>query len=406
MLTSSIEVTTVMITPPSPIRETIDKTVGYVKKNGVSFEKKLKDSQSDGKFAFLDPDHKYHQYYKSQLEGENDTPAQTTQQGQLNQEEAPIKEPAQRHFLTDLPPLSAYDLDVLKLTALYVAVNTPKHADALYKSMERKGNRSQFAFMNKGHSLQLLFQIYVDQYKRIVKMMDSNSEESKEWTKSTDGDQQALFQRAYDRAVFEKKNKIEQVNRETDEKNRQLYYALIDWQDFELVSNAMFTAVDEVSELPAPVSRDDIVYRTLQAKSEGLELQKQAEEQQSQEKAENPEKQGNQNQNTPLEKHQAAPKGMKVRAAGESRLKRKKDTKSDTITCPITGKQIPESQFDNHLKTLLRDPRYQQQQDNYIKKNFGHASNLTSDQVYENVKRLVRKRNISEEEEEAKRIKQ
>lgn len=64
---------------------------------------------------------------------------------------------------------------------------------------------------------------------------------------------------------------------------------------------------------------------------------------------------------------------------------------------------IPELKFDNHLKTLLRDPRYKQEQDNFIRKNFSYASNLTTDQVYENIKRLVRKRGGDELEGDRKR---
>lgn len=70
------------------------------------------------------------------------------------------------------------------------------------------------------------------------------------------------------------------------------------------------------------------------------------------------------------------------------------------IKCPITGKFIPELQFDNHLKVLLRDPRYKEQQDNFVRKNFTYSSNLTTDEVYDNIKRLARKREGTQDGEE------
>ena len=51
---------------------------------------------------------------------------------------------------------------------------------------------------------------------------------------------------------------------------------------------------------------------------------------------------------------------MKIKAAGTSRLKKSLEantstTTTNTIKCPITGKLIPENEFDTHIKTLLRD---------------------------------------------------
>lgn len=382
-----------MITPPSPLRETIIKTVGYIKKNGASFEEKLKLGEVKDKFSFIDPENIYHEFYKKQLEGDSTaTPDANEPKKEPKQE---IKEPEPFRFLTELPPISAYDLNVLKLTALYVAVNTPKHASALQRHMNKIGNRSQFAFLNKGHSLQPLFQKYVDQYGLIMKLTNS-AEETEQIAKRIEEGKSTLYQRAYERAVYEKQNKIERKSRETEEKNRQLHFALIDWQDFKFIAKINFDAIDEVSELPVPVSREDIVYRSLQAKSKEVQVESKPAEPEKQEEAQ------------PEPKKEETPElpkfaGMKVKAAGESRLKKKnkssKNSAVRTIKCPITGEQIPENEFDNHLKGLLRDPRYQEQQDNFMRKNFTHASNLTSDQVYENIKRLVRKRDFSEEEE-------
>lgn len=54
---------------------------------------------------------------------------------------------------------------------------------------------------------------------------------------------------------------------------------------------------------------------------------------------------------------------------------------------------------------MLRDPRYKKEQENYIRKNFSYASNITTDQVYENIKRFVKKRANVEDENPKKKKK-
>lgn len=401
-----------MTEPPQDVKTTIEKTVQYVRKNGVSFEEKLLANDPDGKFGFLNESNPHNAYYKSVLEGQP-----TSKNGHKTlKNEAPAKEidtPDQLLFVTDLPPLSNHDLDVIKLTAQYIACNTPKHAEALQRYMTKKGNRSQFAFLSRGHSLHPLFQSYCKQYQAIIDVAKSNKEGTKATSK---GDKNAvhidklinstpqdLFERAYRRAAFEKKNKNEKKAQESEDRKAQLQYALIDWQDFAFVAKINFHAVDEVTELAVPLLREDVMYRALLAKSRDLQL----ETAQTQPKPEEP-KPKDELVHSPPPAPASVPKGMKIRAAGETRLKRKQKTSSGgekTIQCPITGQQIPELEFDHHLKVLLRDPKYKEQQDNFVKKNFTYASNLTTDQVYENIKRLVRKRGLSEEEEEQEKAK-
>lgn len=396
-----------MIEPPQDIKATIEKTVQYVKKNGSSFEQKLLQNDPEGKFSFVNNSDKYYEYYKTLLEGGNEAkngiivpPTEST--------EAP-KTPLQFLFITDLPPISTYDLNVIKLTAQYSAINSPKHTEALHKYMDKKGNRSQFAFLNRGHSLHSVFQSYHKQYMAIL---DASKQKETAATKHINElmnvTPQTMFQKAYDRSVYEKKHKIEKRAKESEIRNAQLHYALIDWQDFTFVAKVNFDAVDEVSELAVPLLREDVVYRALLAKSKEIQLE--VSEVKRHEAQNEVERDGNEklmdaekieNGAEKTENVNPVPKGMKIRAAGESRLKRKnKEGDERLIQCPITGQMIPELKFDHHLKVLLRDPRYKEQQDNFVKKNFSYSSNLTTDQVYENIKRLVKKRGLSEEEEE------
>ena len=81
---------------------------------------------------------------------------------------------------------------------------------------------------------------------------------------------------------------------------------------------------------------------------------------------------------------------MKIRAAGETRTKRdiaQTENGDKRIKCPITGKLIPESQFDTHLKVLLSDPMYKEERKKYEDKH--KLTNLSSTEVYENIKKLM-----------------
>lgn len=383
-----------MSVPPIQLRDTIEKTARYVIKNGSSFEERLLKNDKEEKFAFLKPENEFHDYYKAQLT-KSEAPA--TESQKVSEEVKPLEKPEELHFLCELPPILEFDLEVVKLTALYIACNSRKHIDSLYKNMERRSNRGQFAFLKRSHSLHALFLRLVQQYQTVINLVEDPDKDptSKALRDKIMLEKSDLFQNAYNRAVYEQQHKIEKKTEETEKKKKQVHYASIDWQNFTFVAKINFDAVDEVSELAVPLSREDIIYRSLQSKSKEIEVPTAQPKPEVSEVAEEPQPEA--------KPQQKAPKGMKIKAAGETRLKRKnKDSTQGsqrTIKCPITGKQIPEQDFDTHLRVLLRDPRYQEQKSNFMKKNFTYESNLTTDQVYENIKRLVRKRDSSEEEE-------
>lgn len=391
-----------MSEPPASLKETIDKTVKYVLKNGINFEAKLIENDKEGKFSFLNKSDPFHSYYKQKLQ----PTAQALQNGTAkttDSEKEPSK-PRDFAYLTQLPPVSSYDNEIIKAAALYIACNSDKHIDPLRRFMERKGKRSQFSFLNRNHTLHLLFLQYIKQYSIIMELATQEDGQEK-LSQSLHANREELYKSSYARAVYEKKHKVETKAKEEESKQTQLHFASIDWQDFALVAKVGFSTIDEVSELALPASREDIVYRSLESRSKQFELAHEMKAPAAEEddilqtKLAVPDVAEPKKADAEPSSGFKVPKGMKIKAAGESRLKKKKATER-MIQCPITGKKIPESQFDNHLRVLLRDPSYKEQQDNFMRKNFTYSSNLTTDQVYENIKRLVKKRENSEEEEE------
>lgn len=379
---------------PKLVLETIEKTALFVHKNGESFAAKLLDNNPDGKFDFLKESHPHHKTYLLLLRLDKPT---DVQQGDNVSEVISTSKPLDFMFVTNVPSISAKDLQIIKDTALYVAANTPDHEDKLLRHMEKKGKRSQFAFMKKSNTLHKMYRHFIDQYRVLIGDAAENrqSEHIRQLLNSSASD---LFRRAYERAVYEKKNQVERKTQKAETREAELRFASIEWHDFVLVSKITFSAIDEVSEMSVPLLREEVMRRALETKSQALEIQKKPAPKEVSKTPEPPDA-------GPGATGTAAFKGMKIRAAGEFRLNKKKTATKRTIQCPLTGQNIPELEFDDHLRSLLRDPRYKEQQENYMKKNFTHASNLTSDQVYENIKRLVRKRDMAEEEESAaKRI--
>lgn len=377
--------------PPAELKQTIDKTVVYIQKNGETFEERLRNNEgSNQKFTFLQEGDEFNGYYQWKLGRKGGTVVESKKPVKGGAEDKESK-PRGLNFITTVPPISPLDMDIIKLTALFVAKNGSSYLQRLGTHQMQQGNKAQFEFLDKKHSLHPVFQQFVEQYKLLLGIFsDKEGDANAEEVMNRLSHPEEVLEAAYERAKYNRKHKVDLQNEKKLEEQKQLAYASIDWQDFAIVGKIEFDAVDEVKELAIPISREDLIYRSLEAKQRELELPK-AESKPQEEPEEQEEK-----QEEPQTVAQHKPKGMKIRAAGESRLKNRTTPSAShheaTIKCPITGKLIPELKFDNHLKVLLRDPSYKEQQDNFVRKNFTYASNLTTDEVYNNIKRLARKR--------------
>lgn len=392
--------------PPPAVLETIAKTVAYVAKNGASFEGRLRANALD-KFGFLDGASPWHAVYRQQLEAarhdargdgaaDDSNGAADDSNGAVDgaADGAAAEEPAPPplRFVTPLPPVSSLDLDVIKVTAMFVARNGAHYAERL---RQRHGaataDAAQFEFLRRGHSLHALYQALVRQYE-LVLAFDIDLEAAAE-----------VLPRACQRARHAKLHRARAVDERRAQRAARMAYASIDWQDFAVVGSVHFDAVDEVKELAVPLRRGDVEVRALAGRRGELAMEvapapkadtaaAAAAAQPDSDTADTAAAAALPDSDTAAAAAQpkaAAPRGIKIKPAGQTRLKRRA---TQTIVCPLTSQPVPELQFDAHLRALLRDPRYHQQQENYMRKNFAYASNLLTDEVYDNIKRLARKR--------------
>ncbi|CAM9012630.1 unnamed protein product [Wickerhamomyces anomalus] len=371
---SADEIPDDVIIPPPAIKEIILKTATYVHRNGKEFETKIRENESNNnKFTFVNENDPYNKYYNFVLDnietfievsGENGSADAEEQQ-----EDEQVEPPLELDFLVELPPITSKDLEIIKLTALFVAKNGENYINQIKNKY--KDQTAQFSFLNDSHSFHQLFLSFLKQYRKLI-----NSKED------IDLDHDVL-EESYIRAKFNEINKINTVKSKEIEEAKKLKYASIDWQDFIVVETINITDIDSHTEFPLPLTIADLQYRSLEQKSQDISIPSV----------------------TPIaDTKETSAKPMKIRSYGETRLKRGQQGQGEKLVeCPITGKLIPESNFERHMQILLRDPKYKQEKLNYESKI--KNSNLSTSEVVNNIKNLFKPKNSGDRENSTKRQK-
>ncbi len=192
-----------VIVPPPDIRAVVDKTAQFVAKNGKSFEERIMNSEEGmtPKFSFLKSFDPYHGYYEQKIREAEDVASGKAAPKNESIPAAPVKVPvvvqshtaekvtfaAQASLITPLariaqtivdeapPPLeftlvqpigiSNQDLDIIKLTAQYTAVNG---RDFLANIAQREQRNPQFEFLVPTSVNFNFFTTLVDQYIQVL----------------------------------------------------------------------------------------------------------------------------------------------------------------------------------------------------------------------------------------------
>lgn len=258
-----------MILPPPALRNIVDKTASFVAKNGLDFADKIrKEKEKDPKFNFLAPTDPYHAYYRSKvqdyLEGKTDVVAAAPSAGGATSEEIAeanrqdaelIDAPPEYEFIADSPSTSAQDLDIVRLTARFVAQNGRPFLNAL---MAREIRNWQFDFTKMQHPLFSYFSTLVEQY---IKILRPNEDTKTRLKHQAESKQYLLEQVKYSTSWQKQKQRI-QKKQEEAEKAEQVAYQQIDWHDFVIVETLDFTAQD--IDLPTPIQRADLASRLIE----------------------------------------------------------------------------------------------------------------------------------------------
>ncbi|KAL4821072.1 Pre-mRNA splicing factor PRP21 like protein-domain-containing protein [Aspergillus spinulosporus] len=266
-----------VVLPPKDIRAIVEKTAGYVARNGAVFEDRVREKErSNPKFSFLnsnDPYAPFYQWRLNEIKQGRGTDVSAGRPGEPTPTPAPEapKGPAQPpefHFSARMPIINAQDLEVVRLTALFVAKRGKSFMTAL---SQREARNFQFDFLRPQHSLYQFFTRLVDQYTILLRpegIDEATSQEKRiaELEKNVKNRFHVL-ERAKARAEWVKYQEQQKQKKEEEEEKERIEYAQIDWHDFVVVETVLFTEADDQVDLPPPTSLNDLQSASLEQKA-------------------------------------------------------------------------------------------------------------------------------------------
>ncbi|NXA55303.1 SF3A1 factor, partial [Nothocercus julius] len=373
-----------IIYPPPEVRNIVDKTASFVARNGPEFEARIRQNEiNNPKFNFLNPNDPYHAYYRHKVsefkEGKAQEPSaaipKVMQQQQSAQQQLPQKvqaqviqetvvpkePPPEFEFIADPPSISAFDLDVVKLTAQFVARNGRQFLTQL---MQKEQRNYQFDFLRPQHSLFNYFTKLVEQYTKILippkgllMKLKKEAENPKE-----------VLDQVYYRVEWAKFQERERKKEEEEKEKERVAYAQIDWHDFVVVETVDFQP-NEQGNFPPPTTPEELGARILIqeryekfGESEEVEMEVESdEEDDKQEKTDEAPPQPDQDTQV-----QDMDEGSDDEDEGQKPLP-PAPAPDEYLVSPITGEKIPASKMQEHMRIGLLDPRWLEQRDRSIR---------------------------------------
>ncbi|KAG6335876.1 hypothetical protein ID866_3213 [Astraeus odoratus] len=406
-----------LILPPPEIKSVIDRTALFVARsaNPPMFEDKIRENQrQDPKFSFLNPADPYHAYYRHRMDriaaGEEPEEAQPEkeqiQSGEIAvpQEDLGV-EPPHSQFILDMPNISPIDLDIMKLTALFTARRGRGFLAAL---SQKEGRNYQFDFLRPSHSLFGYFNRLVDQYQKVMypnqEMLARLNERAQE------GAQWKALEQSRKYARWERTKREKDKKRQDDQEAEKRAFAEIDWHDYAIVQTIEFTVADANTELPPPMSLQEVenmtlaqkrmaamimentadeieAHRARQAAAEAeaaaavgsagagpatnavdiedddaaMEQSDDEDEEIHRKKREEEERQRELERAKAIQASANVAGPMKIKTDYVPKIGSKKS--SALTTCAICNQQIPVDELDEHMRIELLDPKWKSQRD-------------------------------------------
>ncbi|MCJ1337669.1 SF3a splicing factor complex subunit [Bachmanniomyces sp. S44760] len=447
-----------IVLPPKDIRAIVEKTAGYVARNGPVFEDRIREKEKHNpKFSFLSSNDAYSAFYAWRLNEVKEGRGTSISAGRAG-EAAPAAEPEKSkgpapppdfHFSARMPNINAQDLEVVRLTALFVA----KNGRSFMTTLSQKETRNyQFDFLRPQHSLYQFFSRLVDQYTELLQAASIDggrlqNARVKELEANT-SDRFHILGRAKQRAGWVKFQEQQKQKKEEEAEKERLEYAQIDWHDFVVVETVLFNEADDQANLPPPTSLNDLQSASLEQKA-AMSLQPhdmrieeamptddyayydpfasqqqyftqppppfsdhqaneaqppQATNYQPLQQQQGPIQTINDDEERAIAERteardraqaaQAAAKGnagqpMRIRNDYVPRAQAKRQNAAMAI-CPHCKQQVPYDELDQHIKIELLDPRWKEQR---LKSDLRQSTtNLSTSDVAANLKRLASQR--------------
>eukprot|EP00283_Hemiselmis_rufescens_P009358 CAMPEP_0173427322 /NCGR_PEP_ID=MMETSP1357-20121228/6540_1 /TAXON_ID=77926 /ORGANISM="Hemiselmis rufescens, Strain PCC563" /LENGTH=543 /DNA_ID=CAMNT_0014391135 /DNA_START=194 /DNA_END=1821 /DNA_ORIENTATION=+ len=422
-----------VIQPPPDIKNIVDKTAGFVAKNGPQFEQRiLTNERNTSKFGFLQPTSPYWPYYQKKLaeakagiapgsapmpppaapaqaaagkEGEGDgakASAASVGAAATVAKKKELKEPP-KDVYTVLPPdglsIPTMDTEIIKLTAQYVAVNGRSFLNGL---LTRESRNPQFDFLKGHHFLFNYFTALVESYTKVL----NPPEEVIQKLKKDAVDRVDILEQAFSRLDWDAHTEKERQRAEDQAAREKEQVIMIDWHDFKVVQTIDFDDADE--DLPPPLTEDALKSLKLTAAAqdvpelakpsgapgagaqddgggdmemdEGGDMDMDEDEGTAEQEAEQPPPPPEDDTPMNIVKNYQKP-GAPQQAAAATKF----------MISPITGQQIPMDQMAEHMRIALLDPKWKEKS-GLVKQGEKEDTIAVSDEIGSNLKRLANKR--------------
>lgn len=417
-----------IIYPPPEVRNIVDKTASFVARNGPEFEARIRQNElGNPKFNFLNQGDPYHAYYQHKVQdfkdGKSQEPsaglptalsklsvtasAQQKQQEILKQIEQPFvpkDPPPEFEFIADPPSISALDLDIVKLTAQFVARNGRQFLTQL---MNRELRNFQFDFLRPQHSLFQYFTKLLEQYTKVLIPPKTIPQRLRDEAKSV---KHVLEQVRY-RAEWLRYQEAQKAKEEEILERERVAYAQIDWHDFVVVETVDYQPF-EIGNFPPPTTPEEVGARILIQErieeGEDIEMQLESDEEtpfdeglsamedktrkkigrddnrvqdmEEESSDEENERDTDKSSSQPQIQPPLPPHPDKVVVKKYDPKQAVKVTRptvgDDYLISPITGEKIPASKVQEHMRIGLLDPRWVEQRDKHT------SDKMNQDTVY------------------------
>ncbi|OAY79698.1 putative splicing factor 3A subunit 1 [Ananas comosus] len=433
-----------IIHPPPDIRVIIEKTAGFVARNGPEFEKRiLANNAGNAKFNFLiasDPYHAYYQHrvtefrnqFQSQPSGDSSqqldsapAPSDSTaapaaapaaaDEGSKTDPAAQFRIPLQKAleppeaelYTVRLPEgITGEELDIIKLTAQFVARNGKSFLQSL---ASRELTNPQFHFLKPTHSMFTFFTTLTDTYSRVLMPDKDKPDKITDRLRKSIADMTTVLERCLHRLEWERSQEQARQKAEDEIEQERVQMAMIDWHDFIVVEMIEF-ADDEDEELPKPMTLEEVIRRSKMSSLEdeeaaamevaepGKEVEMEMDEEEvhlveeGMRAARLDENGGGDKKNEmkPPADEEPPMRIVKNWKRPEERLPAERDPTKFVIS-PITGELIPINEMAEHMRISLIDPKYKEQKERMMAK-IRETTLAADDEISRNIVGLARTR--------------
>uniref|UniRef100_A0A293MY77 Splicing factor 3A subunit 1 n=1 Tax=Ornithodoros erraticus TaxID=265619 RepID=A0A293MY77_ORNER len=368
-----------IIYPPPELRNIVDKTASFVARNGPEFEARIRQNEiNNSKFNFLNATDPYHAYYQHKVKEakEGKGPAETIQPPKPTPEKQEIRKiieppiipkepPPEFEFIAEPPSISAIDLDIVKLTAQFVARNGRQFLTNL---MNREQRNYQFDFLRPQHSLFNYFMRLLEQY---TKVLIPNKTMLIKLKMEADDPKAVLNQVKY-RVEWTRFQEAQKRREEEEAERERVQYAQIDWHDFVVVETVDYQP-NEPGLFPPPTCPEEVGSRVLaqqrmEEEGEEVEMEVESDEEGGEEVTKGEERKAAPSPppQPPKEAPPLPPNPEQVvvrKDYNPKGTKTQKPSSEQYLISPITGEKIPADKMQEHMRIGLLDPRWVEQRD-------------------------------------------